>query len=112
MLTNAAPVNTNQVYGDLTDLGTAGGYTAGGTVTTTATSTTTGTAKVTATDVVFTATVAGIGPFEYAVLYNTTPTTPLKPLIAWWDYGSSISLLDGETFTVDFDNVAGIFTIA
>ena len=112
MLTNSAPVNTNALYGDLSDLSTAGGYTAGGTVTTMTTSTSSGTAKVVGTDVVFTATAAGIGPFQYAVLYNTTPTSPLKPLIAWWNYGSSISLLEGETFTVDFDGSAGIFTIA
>ena|ERR1035437_6927486 len=112
LLTNTTPVNTNAVYADITDLSTLGGYTAGGSVTATASATTTGTAKVTAANVVFTATAAGIGPFEFAVLYNTTPTSPMKPLIAWWDYGSSISLLNGETFTIDFDPSAGIFTIA
>lgn len=112
LLTNVAPVNTNAVYADITDLSTANGYTAGGTATTTSTSTLTGTAKVTATDVVFTASGGTIGPFRYAVLYNFTQSSPAKPLIAYWDYGSSITLLDGETFTVDFDGSAGVFTIA
>lgn len=112
MLTNTAPVAaTNVVYGDLTDLSTSGGYTAGGASTTSSLSTSSGTAKVTMTDVVFTATTGGFGPFRYAVLYNNTTSSPNKPLVAYWDYGSSISLLDGETFTVDFDGSAGVLTL-
>ena len=60
---------------------------------------TTGTGTMTAVDVVVTATGA-VGPFQYAVIYNSTPAD--DDLIAWWDYGSSISLADGETFTIDF----------
>ena len=111
MLTNVAPVATNSIKGDLTEITPATGYAAGGTATTITTATTTGTAKITGTDVVFTAG-ATVGPFRYAVLYNDTASTPVKPLIAFWDYGSSISLLTGETFTVDFDGSAGIFTLA
>jgi hypothetical protein len=44
------------------------------------------------------------------VLYNDTPTSPADPLIGWWDYGSSISVNDGETFTVDI--VTNLLTIA
>jgi hypothetical protein len=62
-----------------------------------------GTATMSGVNVVWTATGAGFGPFRYAVLYNDTPTTPLAdPLIGYWDYGSSISVLAGETFTVNF----------
>lgn len=112
MLTNTAPVATNQVYGDLVDLSTANGYTAGGTTATITSSTQTGgTLKWILVDVVFTATGA-IGPFRYAALYNFTQSSPVKPLIAWWDYGSSISLANGDTFTVDFDGSAGVLTIA
>jgi hypothetical protein len=48
------------------------------------------------------------------VLYNDTTTSPSKPLVAWWDYGSSITLADGETFTVKFSNTTpgAIFTLA
>ena len=111
MLVNTAPVSTNSVKADLTEISAGNGYTAGGTATTISTSTASGTAKVTGSDVVFTASGA-VGPFRYAVLYNDTPTSPADPLIAWWDYGSSISLANGETFTVDFDGTNGIFTLA
>lgn len=111
MLTNTAPVATNSVRADLTEIAAGSGYTAGGTATTITTSTATGTAKVTGTDVVFTSS-GTIGPFRYAVLYNDTATTPSKPLVAWWDYGSSISLNSAETLTVDFDATNGILTVA
>jgi hypothetical protein len=112
MLTNSAPLATNTVKANITELSAGSGYTAGGTVTTITTSTLTGTAKATGTDVVFTASGGSIGPFRYAVLYNDTATTPAKPLIAWWDYGSSITLADTETLTVDFDATNSIFQIS
>lgn len=112
MLTNTAPVSTNTVKANLSEISAGNGYSAGGTTTTVTTSTSTGTAKVTASDVVFTASGGSIGPFRYAVLYNDTPTSPADPLIAWWDYGSSITLNDTETLTVDFDGTNGILTIA
>lgn len=111
MLTNTAPVNTNAVKADLTEISAGNGYTAGGTATTITSSTSSGVAKVSGTDVVFTASGGAIGPLRYAVLYNDTQTTPLKPLVAWWDYGSSITLNDTETLTVDFDSTNGIFTV-
>lgn len=112
MLTNVAPVNTNTVKANLTEISAGNGYTAGGATTTITTSTSAGTAKVTGTDIVFTAAGGSIGPLRYAVLYNDTATSPAKPLIAWWDYGSSITLNDQETLTVDFDGTNGILTVA
>lgn len=110
MLTNSAPVATNSVKADLTEISAGSGYSAGGTATTITTSTSSGTAKVTGTDVVFTSS-GTIGPFRYAVLYNDSPTSPADPLIAWWDYGSSISLNNTETLTVDFNASTGILTV-
>lgn len=110
MLTNTAPSATNTVKANLTEISAGNGYTAGGTATTMSVSEASGTAKVTGSDVVFTAT-GPVGPFRYAVLYNDTPTSPADPLIAWWDYGSSISLANTETFTVDFDGTNGIFQL-
>lgn len=113
MLTNTAPVNTNSVRADLTEISAGNGYTAGGTqATVSASAQTSGTYKLTLADVVFTASGGSIGPFRYAVLYNDTPTSPADPLIGWWDYGSSVTLADTETFTVDFDASNGVLTLA
>lgn len=114
MLVNSpAPVAGNSLKGDLTEISAGNGYTAGGTtVTVSSSAQTSGTYKLVCADVVFTAAGGSIGPFRYAVLYNDTPTSPLDPLVAWWDYGSSITLADGETFTWDADPTNGIMTIA
>ena len=111
MLTNTAPINTTSIKADLTEISAGNGYTAGGTTTTITSSTSSGVAKTTGTDVVFTAAGGSIGPLRYAVLYNDTQTSPAKPLVAWWDYGSSITMNDTETLTVDFDAANGIFTV-
>jgi hypothetical protein len=83
----------------------ANGYTSGGhAVTVTTSSQTAGTYTLAGNQIVITATAGGIGPFRYVLLYNDTPTSPADAVIAWWDYGSSITLNDGETFTVKFNN--------
>jgi hypothetical protein len=112
LVNSAAPVATNSVKADLTEISAGSGYTAGGSaVTVTGSSQTSGTYSLTqSADVVFTASGGTIGPFRYAVIYNDTPTSPADPLIGWWDYGSSITLADTETFTVDMG--ANILTIA
>lgn len=113
MLTNIAPVNTNTVLANLTEIAAGNGYTAGGaTPAISSSAQTTGTYKLTLADVVITAAGGTIGPFRYAVLYNDTPTSPANPLIAWWDYGSAITLADGESFTVDMDAANGVLTNA
>jgi len=48
------------------------------------------------------------GPFRYAILYNSTNNIP----IGYWDYGSSISVLAAETFTVTLDGTNGVFTVS
>lgn len=111
MLTNSAPSASNTQKSDLTDISAGNGYTAGGTaVTITTSAQTSGTYKLVGNDVVFTASGGSIGPFRYAVLYNDTATN--KELIGYWDYGSSITLASGETFTVDLDGTNGILQLA
>lgn len=103
MLTNTLPVAANSIRGDLTEISAGSGYSAGGaTVTTSTSAQTAGLYTLVLADVVFTASGGSIGPFRYVVLYNDTPTSPADPLIEWWDYGSAVTLADGETFTVDF----------
>ncbi len=111
MLTNTAPLATNSVKTDLTEVSAGNGYIAGGTASTVTVGLSGGTAKVSAGNVLFTAAGGSIGPFRYAVFYNATQTSPSQPLVSWWDYGSSITLADTETLSVAFDAVNGIFQI-
>jgi len=109
-LTNTAPtVGTNAIKADLAEISTGNGYTAGGPDTQNATSRTGGVTSVTGVDATITASGGSIGPFRYAVLYNDTPTSPADPLIGYWDYGSSITLADGEPLQLDFGS--SLFTI-
>ena len=111
-LTNTQPVNTNTIFANITEISAGNGYTAGGTAASIVSSAqSSGTYKLTLADVVFTATGA-VGPFRYAVLYDDTPSSPADPLIAWWDYGSPVTLANGETFTVDFSSTNGVLTLA
>jgi hypothetical protein len=108
-LTNTLPVASNTVYNTPADLATANGYTATGVSIATITGVdTAGVFKFTAgTQPSWTASGGSIGPFEWAVLYNSTS----GKLIGWWDYGTAITLTNGNTFTVTTDLVNGILTI-
>lgn len=114
MWTNSAPnAATAAVKADLTEISAGNGYTAGGTaVTITSSAQSGGTYKLIGNDVVFTASGGSFAAARYAVLYNDTPTSPADPLIGYWDYGSSFTLLDGESITVDFDATNGILQLA
>lgn len=72
---------------------------------------TTGTYKLVLTDLVLTASGA-VATFRHVAIYNDDPTSPADPLIAFFDYGSDLTLANGETFTLDFDGTNGFFTIA
>jgi len=105
-LSNATPsASADLLKADLAEISTGNGYT-GAVDIQNAISRTGGTASVTAVDVVITATGA-VGPFRYVVVFNETATD--DPLVCWWDYGSSISLANGETFTIDFGS--SLFTL-
>lgn len=111
-LTNSAPVNTNTVLANITQIGAGNGYSTGGAAVTTSSSAQTGgVQKVVFADLTFTANGGPLGPFRYAVLYDDTPTSPADPLVAYVDYGAALTLADGETFTVDFSATNGAFTL-
>lgn len=113
VLTNTAPTATNAVYADLTEIAGGNGYTTGGIAPTITSATqSSGTLKEILADLTITASGGSIGPFRYAVLVNTTPASPLKPLVCWYDYGSSITLASGESFTIDLDNTNGLYQLA
>lgn len=108
-LSNTAPSQSNSQLSQITQIASGSGYTTGGTAASiTSSSQTSGVYRLVLGDVVFTAT-GSMGPFRYAVLYNDSATN--DELIGWWDYGSSITLNNGETFTVDFDPGTGVLTI-
>lgn len=100
MLTNTAPSASNTVKANITEISAGNGYTAGGVDAQGVWSGTSGIATLTCTNVVITASGGSIGPFRYAVLYNDTQTSPSKPLIGFWDNGSSITLNDTESVTI------------
>lgn len=108
-LSNATPTASGDaIKTDLAEITNQNGYTAP-VDTQNATSRSGGTTSVTGVDVVVTASGA-VGPFQYVALYNDTPSSPLDPLIGWWDYAAPITMASGETFTVDFG--ASMFTLA
>jgi hypothetical protein len=116
-LTNTAPSSSTVSWtvGAFPAPAAANGYTGGGSTTTITSSETTGTMTVQGTQVVFTATAGGIGPFQYAILYNDNAITPVDAVVGYWDNGSAVTLSNaGDTFTVKFNNTnpGTIFTLA
>ncbi len=113
MLSNTAPVATNSIKANITEITAGNGYTAGGTQSVQSSSAqTSGTYMLVLADVTYSASGGSIGPFRYPVLYNDTPTSPADPLILFWDYGAAITLTDGNSFTVDFSATNGVLTLA
>lgn len=112
-LTNTAPnAATHTVRADITELASGNGYTqnAAGLDIQNDYTESSGTGTLVATDVVITASGGSIGPFRYVVIFNDTPTSPADPLVCYFDYGSALTLNDGETFTTDFG--ASLATLA
>lgn len=102
---NAAPsASLDLIKTDLAEITAQFGYPSGGSDIQNALSETSGTVTTTAVDVVWTASGGSFGPLQYVATYNDTQTSPVDPLINWWDYGSAVTVLTGETFTVDFGN--------
>lgn len=114
MLTNTAPVATNTQYSDIsaTELASGAGYTTGGaSATLTSSSQTSGAYKYIASLANPTWTASGsMGPFRYAVAYDSTPAT--KYLLGYWDYGSSLTLTSGQTFTIALDGTNGVLQLS
>jgi len=106
-LTNATPdaaLDTQKA--DLAEITNEHGYTAPVDIQNDYTETA-GVGSLTGVDITITASGGTVGPFRYVVIYNDTATD--DPLVCWWDYGSSITLQDGESFDIDFGT--SIFTL-
>ena len=110
LLTDVAPVATNTVKANLTEIAPGNGYAAGGNpALLTSWAQVAGLWKLVLTPVVFTANAGNIAQFRYAVLYNSTPAA--GNLISWWDYGAEVIITNGNTFSVNLDQTNGIFTL-
>ncbi len=107
-LTNTAPVAGNSVLADLTEIA----YTnlSSRNITTTSSTQASGVYRLILQDLTITASGGSVGPFRYWGVYNDTPTSPADPLICWYDNGSAITLADGESRVIDFDQVNGLFS--
>jgi hypothetical protein len=105
-LTNVAPVATNVHLADLTEIAYTNLSTRN--VTTSSATQTGGTFSAVCSDLVLTSSGGTTGPFRYVVIYNDSSAS--KDLIAWFDYGSSITLADGETLTLHFG--ANLFSLS
>jgi hypothetical protein len=106
-----APAATNSVLADLTTVSLTN-LSGDANLTISASAQTSGTFKLTVSDKTLTASGGTIGPLRYVVIYNNTPSSPADPLIAYYDYGSEITLADGESLNIDFDDSNGLFQVA
>ena len=106
-LTISAPTSSNTKLSDITEIS----YTncSSRTLTQSSSAQTSGTYKLVISDLVLTAS-GTVGPFRYIVIYNDTATN--KELIGYYDYGSSLTLANTDTLTLDFDGTNGLLQIA
>lgn len=105
-LTNSAPVATNTVLANITEISYTNCSTRN--ITLTSSTQTSGTYSLILVDLTLTAS-GVVGPFRYVVVYNSTASG--GPLIGWYDYGSDITLSNGDTFLLNFDNTNGVFQL-
>jgi len=107
---NAAPsASADSIKTDLAEITAENGYPSGGSDIQNTYVEATGTGTLTGVDVTWTASGGTFGPLRYIVQYNDESTGPVDALISWWDRGASVTIQDGESFTVNFG--ANVFTI-
>jgi len=116
-LTNTAPgsessdptADGNGIVGNLTEIS----YTncSSRNITTTSSSQTSGTYKLVLADLTLTAS-GTVGPFRYIYIFDDTVTSPADPIIGLYDYGASVTLNNGDTFTLDFSPTNGVIQLA
>lgn len=109
LTTNAnAPAATDTQLSDLTVISYTNCSTRN--ITTSTSAQTAGTYKLVLADLTLTASGGSVGPFQHIAVYNDTATN--DELVGTYDYGSEITLLDGESLLIDFDGTNGFLTIA
>jgi hypothetical protein len=111
VLTNSAPdAAAHDELADVTQIANGGGYTTGGeTLTSVGLAETSGGSGVwvwSAADFSWTATSGGMAEFRYVVIYSDTSSG--DKLVGYLDYGSGLTIEEGNAFTVDVQS-GGIF---
>jgi len=115
-LTNTAPgsessnptADGNGIVGNLTQIS----YTncSSRNLTTSSSSQSSGVYKLVVADLTLTAS-GTVGPFRYIYIFDDTVTSPADPIIGYYDYGTSLTLNNGDTFTLDFSPSNGVIQL-
>lgn len=109
-LTDTLPLATNTVLANIVQISYT--FCSSRVLTTLSSGQSGGLYKLILQDLVLIASGGNVGPFRYVVVYNDTPTSPLKPLIGWYDYSQECTMQTGEQFTVDCDPTNGILQLS
>jgi hypothetical protein len=110
MLSDSAPVATNAVKTDITEIANGNGYSTGGaTATLVSDGQSSGTYKLVLSQPLFTASGGSIAQFRYIVLYNSTAAS--GNLIGWWDNGAEVVVTNGNSFQVLTDQTNGVLQL-
>lgn len=105
-LTNTAPAGTESQLSQITQISYVN--LSSRAVTTSSSTQTAGVYKLICADLTLTASGA-VATFRYVVLYDDTATN--DELIAYWDYGSAVTMANTETFLIDFSAANGVLQI-
>ena len=116
-LTNTAPgsessnptADGNGIVGNLTQISYSNCSSRN--ITTTSSTQSSGTYKLVLADLTLTAS-GTVGPFRYIYLFDDTVSSPADPIIGLYDYGASVTLNNGDTFTLDFSPSNGVIQLA
>lgn len=108
-LTDTAPTASDETIADITQADYT--YCSSRALTVSSSAQTAGVYKWSISDITLSASGGSVGPFRYVGIYNDTPTSPADPLVCWYDYGSSVTMADGDSLDIDFDDASGVLTI-
>lgn len=114
LCSDAPVVGTDTVLADRTQISATGGY-AAKTLTTSWAETGAGVGTwrfSIGADQTWTASGAAFDAFRYVDIYDDTVATPVDPLVGYWDYGSNLTLNDGDSFTVNVDANFSVYTLS
>lgn len=105
-LTNSLPATSAEVIGDIAQISYASCSSRN--LTRVSSAQISGVYRLVVADTVLTASGGSVGPFRYIVVYNATS----GDLIGFYDYGTSATILAGESFPLDFNDTLGILSLA